>query len=214
MAIILITISKRDVFVRGYFKESWMFQMPENGTDRGQTCANSSDHFCFILYWKMADGPGLEPHETDSETAREEFQQQTKSVYKQLNWFSPYIEESTTGCCSFQADQYIRNGWVKGLSPSSYLERATNMTSQGKTLMTINSRYDPELCSHIITVLAFGTGRGPPYHHQKLINGNFILKYGTEVKKFKYKRIEKELTFDWFKHNILCKDQQWMCAEE
>ena len=45
----------------------------------------------------MADGPGLEPHETDSETAREEFQQQTKSVYKQLNWFSPYIEESTTG---------------------------------------------------------------------------------------------------------------------
>ena len=60
-----------------------------------------------------------------------------------------------------------------------------------------------------------GFGTGGFKRHGGIQQLDYILppmgKYEEEIVIFSYVNVTKELTFDWFKANVLCVDQEWIC---
>ena len=81
----------------------------------------------------------------------------------------------------------------------------------------------PRICSNIIVEIGFGPGIFRRSHHPNVVEGAPYVILGREVKDlglphvdstiFNYTTVAQELTFHWFKHNIMCRDNAWICDE-
>ncbi|XP_075256534.1 uncharacterized protein LOC142349017 [Convolutriloba macropyga] len=152
-----------------------------------------------------------------------------RDKYQQLNWYSTAnLDLESGGCCVRQSSQYIQNGQRKGLSPEQYLAQASNYSSHNKHLMYITTRFEPSICKNIITGLGFGSRI---FDHVRFIGAmdtsiGFIFPPSLSshsrgrydemmpIRTFTEESLERILTFDWFKTNVICKDQSWICETD
>ena len=75
-------------------------------------------------------------------------------------------------------------------------------------------RFDVDLCLNVIFEISFGSDQ----RELKIYGGdpraNFMLPLlhaGNTVISFEISELRKELNFDWFKFNVLCLGQNWIC---
>ena len=82
----------------------------------------------------------------------------------------------------------------------------------------------PILCANMILEVGFGHGKLRRSHHPAVKEGSPYFLLGREyedlglrdvdTKSFSYHNITEELTFHWFKHSIMCRDNKWICEED
>jgi len=196
----------------GYVME---FILPDRETIEGRVCAKYSDYYCFTQL--AVDHPqrlGRHGHESD----KNRFSDLVREKYQDLNWYSmsSIVDSDTGGCCVRQSILYVRNGQRKGLSPEQYLTQASNFSSFNKELLYVTVRYEESICANIITGLSFGnrfTGiPGVRYIGDLHWDKELLFPSGDEnIRSFMANNTEELLTFDWFKFNVMCKEQPWIC---
>ncbi|XP_063729186.1 uncharacterized protein LOC134856828 [Symsagittifera roscoffensis] len=187
------------------------FVLPHSQTTHGELCAHYSQFYCFVnLKIDLAQS-----RRKGKDSDKNRFKELVRPLYKQLNWFSlSYTDRDSEGCCTRQRVLYEVNGQRKGLSPEKYLEKVSDFRGYNKRLIYIKTRYEPLICKNIITGLGFGqtfTGfisiLGD--HHAEF---GYLFPSGDQIiREFKSENIEDILTFDWFKWNIMCEEQPWIC---
>ena len=88
------------------------------------------------------------------------------------------------------------------------------MANKKSSSFRFQNRYDPSACVNIITRVGFGKG-----HFRSIgvrVGRPYVLPLTAEngtTHFFNYKQIKQVLTFDWFKHNVVCRDQVWLCRD-
>ncbi|XP_075247711.1 uncharacterized protein LOC142340855 isoform X2 [Convolutriloba macropyga] len=125
----------------------------------------------------------------------------TRPMHEQHNHFIEQI-----GCCWFQCNYYLVHGYDRMfLSPQEYIEKLTD--------------YSTRCNRNVITKVGFGKG--------DLVRRDYYL-YGTRAHRFGYPYLlssldeslaywfpyndpRSQLTYWWFKHNIICREQPWIC---
>ena len=120
------------------------------------------------------------------------------------------------GCCESQYHGYFTKGFLTlNLTPKEYFEKMTNYDENHKQLNLIGSYFQPECGVNIITLVGFGDGKLRRFnHHEKrpLIGAPYQLKVSSSwTAKIPYENPEQFLTFRWFKYNVMCLDQPWIC---
>ncbi|XP_075247719.1 uncharacterized protein LOC142340859 isoform X2 [Convolutriloba macropyga] len=125
------------------------------------------------------------------------------------------------GCCQYQCDNYLVHGYERMfLTPQEYVDKLTDYSEENKILNLIEAYYNVRCNRNMITKLGFGKGAlvrtNHPFGHMPQRYG-FPYVLGTSddlwVHSFAYHSPQEYLTFWWFKHNIICKDQPWVCNE-
>ena len=81
----------------------------------------------------------------------------------------------------------------------------------------------PTICSNVIIEVGFGPGNFRRSHQPTVVEGAPYVILGRELEDaglrhmasayFNYSTVDQELTFHWFKHNIMCRDNAWICDE-
>ena len=78
------------------------------------------------------------------------------------------------------------------------------------------ARFDDDFCLNVIVDIGFGSGKDKI----KITGGdpeaNFLLplrQAGNIVRSFEKDKLQDELNFDWFKFNVLCAAQKWICVQ-
>ncbi|XP_075256203.1 uncharacterized protein LOC142348657 [Convolutriloba macropyga] len=187
------------------------FTLPQvkSFSDLSQNCAFYSKRYCYLglyLNAKQYDRP-LKADDL------EKFLQLINSLHVSINWFSfagktPFEKGP---CCENQLATYIENGQLLGLEPNVYLARAVNFTGQDKKVNLIRSKFSKRLCVNIISEVGFGSG--PLRINGGLRGAVFILNPNDKgIYFFSRRYIVDQLTFDWFKLNIMCEEQTWICS--
>ncbi|XP_075263554.1 uncharacterized protein LOC142355206, partial [Convolutriloba macropyga] len=106
------------------------------------------------------------------------------------------------------------------LSPQEYIDKLTDYSEENKTLNLIEAYFSTKCQRNVITRVGFGKGElvrsNHPYGHMpQRRDVPYILDLlGSSVAfLFPYNETEIYLTYWWFKHNIICRDQPWICVE-
>ncbi|XP_075255229.1 uncharacterized protein LOC142347949 [Convolutriloba macropyga] len=120
-------------------------------------------------------------------------------------------------CCTSQIQTYVHLGHdILKMSPEDYWRKLTDYPNEdNKPLNYIRAVYDTALCLNFIVEVGFGSGGLAPITGaiRPLYRFAFPAMEGVAPRIFPHQRLESELTFSWFKHNIMCKSQPWICAE-
>ena len=123
-------------------------------------------------------------------------------------------------CCFIQFRSYYTYGFLGlNLTPKEYLSKLTNYREENKTLNLIWSYYKTDCNVHIISKIGFGIGKLKRIHRKSGIgvpgaNAPYKLKVGDHwTPEIPFRNAGDFLTFKWFKINILCRDQPWICGE-
>ena len=145
---------------------------------------------------------------------REQSEEVFRPVYRKHNFYP-----KSEGCCSDQYEIYHTHGFLgANFTPKEYLSKLTDYRSENKSLNLIWSYYKHDSCVHIITKLGFGKGILKKLHHRRdtAIGIPFVpyrLKVGQSfTPDIPYDNPGDFLNFDWFKRNLICKDQPWICG--
>ncbi|XP_075244006.1 uncharacterized protein LOC142338230 [Convolutriloba macropyga] len=106
---------------------------------------------------------------------------------------------------------YRKYGQKKGLSPWIYVSKLLNFSSNGVSVNLIRGKYYRHLCANVVSSVGFGPG---PLKKITTHRATFILTPNDSgiLYFFRYEDVERFLTFDWFKLNIICAEQEWICA--
>ncbi|XP_075256005.1 uncharacterized protein LOC142348517 [Convolutriloba macropyga] len=175
------------------------------------SCLHFSTRFCllgYLLYSKRTPRP----------PRREDFNNFARLIYPyylKLNFFSfssQYFPEHAA-CCRAQSGTYLDFGQKYGLSPKMYLDRLLDFSSKNKHLNLVKATYDRNLCVNVISMVGFGQG------NLEIIGDTqqaiFIFPPSLAdrgmVHFFSHNNIAASLTFDWFKENVVCLEQRWIC---
>ena len=123
------------------------------------------------------------------------------------------------GFCASHDYHYFVFGYGLNLwTPRDYYERITDYTD-GKALNFIMAHYSPKCKANIIMELGFGKGKLTVSDHFTSFQPErpglpYILKVGYQwTPKVPYENPEDFITFAWFKKNVMCADQPWICGE-
>ncbi|XP_075255892.1 uncharacterized protein LOC142348419 [Convolutriloba macropyga] len=191
--------------------ESLEFILPDTENKLGKRCHDFSGFFCLRKYYITARVSPRVFHWSD--TMR--MHKLASQVFFNYNWFSLDPKDEDHGCCYSQIKTYMSYGQPFGLSPDQYVARMTDLTSSTyRRLNTVRLRYDWLKCLNIIERIGFGDGNivklegGFPNRSIALPpnpTGDLFV--------FRSDAIDKEMTFDWFKKNIMCPDQPWICMQ-
>ena len=135
--------------------------------------------------------------------------------YQQYNFFVKVV-----GCCAGQFDSYYVHG-LQGLKikPEEYFSRLTDYTEENKNLNLLWSIYLDDCDVYIITKLGFGEGHLKRSHFRngfpsQNVDTPYRLQVGeTWSPDIPYEHPDHFLTFNWFKKNVMCQDQPWICGE-
>ncbi|XP_063728184.1 uncharacterized protein LOC134855576 [Symsagittifera roscoffensis] len=192
--------------------ESMLFIIPSDYSSdvRSHLCHKYSTRFCFM--GKVINAIKSERSEEDDDYFN--FIELISRVYRHINWFSisyVFVREEGT-CCLSQLGSYRKFGMERGLSPDSYMNEVTDFSSRNKKLNFIKAHFNRNLCVNLISEVGFGTGElviFGEYH-----NAFFLLNEGNNkmFHFFPYNNIKDQLTFEWFKLNIMCDEQPWICV--
>ena len=127
-----------------------------------------------------------------------------------------------TACCKQgQNYYYFTYGYRDALlTPREYLTKLTDYSEGDNHLNYIMSYFSPECSTNIITKIGFGTGRLKRSNESDVLRyeesgAPYQLKVGHRwTPKIPYYNPDDFLTFHWFKHSVMCKDQSWICEHE
>lgn len=163
-------------------------------------------------------GVHLEP-----EAAKSWFSILIQDQWQNINMINP---RNPGDCCKHQVDKYIIHGLLrkKKIAPDDYLEKLMNYKDENRTLNFIMATYLPNVCQNMILEVGFGPGQLRTSFHPSVVEGAPYVLAGEELgdvgigqiqsKTFDFYNVRSELTFRWFKHNIMCRDHQWICQDE
>ena len=144
--------------------------------------------------------------------ANEECNQTFPGIFKSHNH---YLDSQ--GCCKAQCTKYIHWGLRTLLTrPQEYIKKLTDY-DEDKQLNLISAYYYPECEVNVIIRLGFGKG--------SLIRESTVFGMLPQAPDMPYLfKVDKEwseaipydnpgyfLTFRWFKKNVMCKEQPWIC---
>ena len=147
----------------------------------------------------------------------DECSEKVLAIFRNHNFFSDLGKL----CCYRQCFNYRFNGYrYMNLKVEEYITKLTNYsnaTGNNKHVNAIWSFYDPVSNANIITKLGYGEGRLRRFNHLNAVPGHradapYLLKIGDHWSpKIIYENPGSFLTFNWFKFNIICKEQAWIC---
>ena len=81
-------------------------------------------------------------------------------------------------------------------------------------LCVFQVRFDDELCVNVINEIGFGSDNGEVKVRGGSPEADFVLPSTpaeNSVTTFEKSNLREELNFDWFKFNVICIAQQWIC---
>ena len=138
------------------------------------------------------------------------------SKYEHHNYFV-----LTEGCCQGQYYYYFTYGYRDALlTPLEYISKLFDYSAEGKQLNYILSYYDPSCEANIITKIGFGIGELKRANHRSGFRDErqgipYLLKVGDRwTPKIPYENPVDFITFSWFKTNVMCSDQPWICGSQ
>ncbi|XP_075261514.1 uncharacterized protein LOC142353180 [Convolutriloba macropyga] len=211
--LLILTVTSQSLV--GCKSEEWQslsFLIPDpSGEYPNRICSLFSRYFCHLAYIVEKRQSYRFPHLQDLD----DFARIVNSVYRDHNWFSvskASQEQEMGECCVDQCEMYKRFGQRFGLSPEAYWAKAANYSSVNRRLNLIRSTYAQNLCVNVVSVVGFGSG--PIRLSGGVTNKNYVIPVGQlndSVIFIPYERLELHLTFDWFKENVICKEQSWIC---
>ncbi|XP_075256406.1 uncharacterized protein LOC142348791 [Convolutriloba macropyga] len=190
--------------------ETQMFTIASLRTDLiAQQCASWSHYFCLAGYAIVREREA--GHQLSPEIELAYFEESIRLNFQRYRWFSynePY------GCCSYQTYYYKSYGMTHGLTAAEYMSKAINFESRkNKRLNFVKAIFIRELCLNVISQVGFGIGEF--YRQDGVRNIDYILPLDARaaVQRFSYDEIEKELTYNWMKENVICMEAPWICEE-
>ncbi|XP_075257493.1 uncharacterized protein LOC142349660 [Convolutriloba macropyga] len=189
------------------------FVLPSYFEILGSQCNMFSRYFCVLGFGTHEEKNDRIPDPDD----RDDFHELVSTTFLSLNWFSFKTEDlHSMGCCMYQVNTYLRLGRAYGYSPEEYYDKVAGLgTNLDRTdLVFIKAKWEPTACTNVISQLGFGFGPFSVLTGQSL-NESFIfppLGVSDEVVFFEGFELLDKLTFDWFLHNVICKDQPRFCG--
>ncbi|XP_075242392.1 uncharacterized protein LOC142337169 [Convolutriloba macropyga] len=189
--------------------ESQLFVVPSHWTRLSRQCSRYSDVFCLhgYIYDRSRQGRQLDASEVDK------FTQLVEKVFLRNNWFA-LPPNQIRMCCDDQVDQYERRAYRKGVTAHEFATKATDFSlTTHKHLNWLYVRYVPYLCSNLISEVGFGYG--PLRIRGDFQTAPFIypVKLGAEWIRFNAENLTSFLTFDWFREEIVCGKNTWICDD-
>ncbi|XP_075258603.1 uncharacterized protein LOC142350600 [Convolutriloba macropyga] len=207
------------------YLESLVFWV-SNGVERiGQTCRKFSLYYCLESYRT----PSIEYDETidrhhgglDPTATSAWFNVLIRDKWQIINMIDP---EDPNFCCSGQTTKYLMYGHLrKKWDPQQYMDKLMEYWDEdNKPLNYLIAVYIPIVCCNLIVEVGFGPGNltrnfnsidpGAPF----VILGSEFDEFGIpglrESPKFDFYNPGRNLTFHWFKHNIMCLEHPWICG--
>ncbi|XP_075253371.1 uncharacterized protein LOC142345272 [Convolutriloba macropyga] len=185
---------------------SQVFIVPNMMTSNGVKCAQKGVSFCLDSFrLEIPQSERISHQLTDILT----FENLVRDRFDLFNWFSLHGNES---CCSYQLNSYITFGQRFHMSAEEYMMKATAFSTGYKPLNWIKALYDGRICKNIIVELGFGGGAlRMSGTYQPLMDYAFQIANIDQAITFRAKNVRSQLTFNWFKHNIVCISQPWIC---
>ncbi|XP_075259456.1 uncharacterized protein LOC142351212 [Convolutriloba macropyga] len=160
----------------------------------------------------------------------------TYEVVSVQTWFTILIRENwrqinminfdqPRNCCEEQLRKFLVFGYHnKGMNPEEYMRKLTDYEDEDKPLNFIAAVGSLDRCENIIMEVGFGPGNFRRSHHKTVTEGiPYVLAgrqhddFGNKFldsRAFEYENPGRQLTFHWFKHNIMCRDHPWICGSE
>ncbi|XP_063722773.1 uncharacterized protein LOC134850910 [Symsagittifera roscoffensis] len=222
--LVLIVIGLSDCSVQP--EEHWtslIFWVPNHSTFFGRSCLRQSHHYCLHTYERennnrnaiLPDGEHLSPLNRSAyeHMLQMNFERIIRPMWRRINFFAEF--EEAGGCCATQVAKYVHYGYSKQLTPHEYYEKLVDYTEQHKRLNFLRAYFDPTVCLNFIVEVGFGTG--PMNNDIGFLRQQSRLAFppapGVHPRLFSSENPENEITFHWFKHNIMCVSQPWICNE-
>ncbi|XP_075258856.1 uncharacterized protein LOC142350786 [Convolutriloba macropyga] len=195
--------------------ESLQFILADPMSKNGAICLQHSAFYClhgYIFQQKQSSRP---PQESDVPLMSSLLR--SDNYYQLINWFD--LSNSSSSCCDAQLSKYQAQGQNYGLSPFMFLEKLTNYDVSGKKLNRLSLRYSPELCLNVVTYVGFGSGKIQVtglYNNSVdylIVDRRPLPDFQNELQiiRISYKKPETQLTFEFFKTNVICKANPWIC---
>ncbi|XP_075239264.1 uncharacterized protein LOC142334824, partial [Convolutriloba macropyga] len=190
----------------------------------GPPCRRQSQYYCLDGYHTLLPINGgytrFSNGLLDREASKAWFTILIKAQWHTLNMINPHKPQE---CCGYQLGKYMIYGLAhKQMSPDKYMDRLSNYDDEDRPLNLIAAMYVPSFCQNMILEVGFGPGNFRRSHHPNVREGAPYLLAGMELGQigipfimsvsFDYHNVTEELTFHWFKHNIMCKEKPWICA--
>ena len=109
------------------------------------------------------------------------------------------------------------------VTPKEYLDKLTDYKDDNKQLNLIWAYYLPDCAINIITKVGFGTGILKRFNYNSDTGKQMAMAgvpyqlrvgYSNWTPPLPYQDPGDFLTFRWFKLNIMCQDQPWICYNE
>ena len=145
-----------------------------------------------------------------------------EEIYLQHNMFPVYLQQGSEydECCDVQCKFIFMTtaGMNSLLPPRLFFSVITDYGNEDKKLSYIDAFYSSECDLNIITAVGFGHGN---------LNREARWSFGAskpgvaylfvfqdedlQNRMFPYQRIDELLTFTWFKNNVICRAQPWVC---
>ncbi|XP_063715453.1 uncharacterized protein LOC134842878 [Symsagittifera roscoffensis] len=204
--------------------ESLVFWLANGVGKYGDTCRKRSDYYCLEGYIAplinsnhfMDNHPG-----GDARTCVRWFETLAWENWRPINFIDSKNPEI---CCTGQVAQYMRNGFLnRRMSPDEYMFKLTDYTNESKPLNLLSAIHLPWLCVNVIMIVGFGPGPLRRDHHPNIVHGAPYIIAGKDypgtgipdidTKVVNFENPGEDLTFHWFKHNVMCRDNPWICVE-
>ena len=129
------------------------------------------------------------------------------------------LYSDTTGDCHFRlCFSYFNMGFRNSLlTVDEYIAKLTNYIDEDKNLNSIWSFYDPACRVNVIAKLGFGTGSLRKYSN---LRGGRYRSFPYQMKiglrwsdPIPAKKLKQVITYSWFKQNVICSSQPWICND-
>ncbi|XP_075246392.1 uncharacterized protein LOC142339918 [Convolutriloba macropyga] len=209
-----VVFSGNDHYTHHRGRSSLDFIIPNNFKKQSRQCQRFSSYFCLHRYFIAVENSGNKTTREALDSDMAKFRRVIRDYYKYYNIFSFIeIDSDTAGCCGYQVMTYMKHGQFKGLSPSEYFQRLTDFSTEGKRLIFLQSIFIPEMCLNVITHLSFGQGLF------RMNGGRYRQPMGIFIQQdqkwhiFHHYHLTKLITFEWFKNNVICAGQPWICNQ-
>ncbi|XP_063724193.1 uncharacterized protein LOC134851852 [Symsagittifera roscoffensis] len=212
--------------------ESLVFRLPADNTFYGRKCKQHSRFYCLDKYetqfqplLQFSGTPDRQDRQQTEEETLEvasEFEQLLRDKWSKINMVDQF---RPSHCCDGQTGKYLFHGFSNlGMTPEQYMFKLTDYSEDNKPLNFISSFYVPTMCRNVVMAVGFGPGgllremnhdNGVAESAPYLIPGHefhpSVAIPNIPSISFDYFDPGSQLTFQWFKTHIMCKDQHWIC---
>ena len=238
VTILLYLISEStapDIIINPYINIQWKSQtfiIPPgvSRNDAGDYCREFSNFYCLHAYETRPGVPSLAVeydyddlmYDLQLAIAVEELrfslfqqcQQRFHAIFRRHN-----IYHGDEGCCEKQCGLYIQHGFTKMvLTPGNYISKLTDYSEFNKQLNYIEAFFLTRCEVNIITKVGFGVGEliredNPETDSPQKRGYPYILGLLDPVlnSPIPFENPGQYLTFRWFKLNVICREQEWIC---